>query len=666
MEFHLDVSLNEAQTEVVKNTKCHMLVHGVCGSGKTYTYLSRIAFLRQELQIPADQMLNLCADQASSQELATAYQDFDACEDIRFLSLYAFAYRIVKQYSLKKGKTLRKPIRNLSTLLSGVAQQKFGKVLRETQLHALRQEIAYAKVMLLQPQEMDEISIYGITLSNWIKAYDYEKRRKQVMDFEDVIVEALHILMEQAPLREAFQEQYRFIQIDQAETLSFAAHLLIKALLHDDVIITMFANTYTHYHAQGAYPKSFDSFTTIYEGASVCNWNDSYTLSNAQVEAIQKIDPTNKLISSQTQEDHEVVCKGFSDLRRLYAYATKQCEQDATVSITYANRAYALPLIDQLEKKGISYGCKDDVSDFFEDVVVKELLGYVQLLLHPKEAIYFVQAYQALQLDISDRIMQEVCNLMEKEDMDVFEALIRSSLKSVRKKELMAQMELIRMLQQKKTSTIIRSILSKLKYQARCKDLDASSYDAHLLVVKYMSQVYEEPETFITRMMELSQLTASQHGSIQFLPITQVNQRNHAHLMVLDCIEHHFPKQPHESLRGLDERVLFIDCLSYASKVELLGFKAVLDVPCAISSFVYAVHKKADDASKANVVQTVRTIQKVSECHLKVKTRIFHETLGEGTIKEVKDGMMQVHFASEEVRNLNIKFCLNNELIKLA
>ncbi len=45
--------------------------------------------------------------------------------------------------------------------------------------------------------------------------------------------------------------------------------------------------------------------------------------------------------------------------------------------------------------------------------------------------------------------------------------------------------------------------------------------------------------------------------------------------------------------------------------------------------------------------------------------RIKHTSLGEGRILKISEGMMRVQFTNEN-KTLNIRHCINNELIQLA
>lgn len=663
--------ISEEQWSIVTNNDKHILVKGVSASGKTQVFLMRIAYLLQENKISAPRLLNLCADQKSAEVLQKAYryQYQEESEELPvFTSIYSFAYRIIKRHHQEKNLPVFKAYRNLDAVIKKIVEDKFGKRLRKQEIKTLAAKLAYVKSMLLSQKEIDDIQMEGIDFAHLLKVYEAYKQKQKIYDYEDLIVQALHIMMNESAIRMHYQSLYPFIQIDQAETLSFAAHLLMKAMIGENNRIVMFANTYTHLHKKGAYPKSFDSFETIYEGALICEWNLNQIIPASHVDALNTFvypDQEGKITAQKDGED-EIVCKAFADLTRLYAYAQKQVAQQASCSFAYHNEVFVLPLIDDLHKSNIPYRFRGNLTSFFEDEIVKELLAFIQLIIDPKDVLAFSSIYKGMHLDINDRIAKEVvAMLQEDETMDVFEALIRSSLKIIRKKELTAQIEMIRILPDKETPLILKALLTHLGYQKRLQELGIQGDDPHLLVLKMMAQRYPNAQEFLQRMKELANVEIPDSGLIQILPVEHVQGQSFDTLYVMDCIESVFPGKSLDEFSRLDERALFAYCLSHAEHLECFGFRSVYDVRCEVSSFVLEIYKKKEEMTKP-VVRTVKTIRKVSECHLKPSIRIHHETLGSGIIQQVKDGMMQVAFDSEEVRNLNIKFCLSNELIKLA
>lgn len=650
----------QQEWEIIKDQDHSLLINASALCGKTHTMLGRIAYLSQEQDIALVRMLNIAKDTKSCEELLARYrQGFHEEEELPvFTTIYAFAYRIIKRYARLKDQEVAKPYRSLRSIIKRVGVEKFGVELRYGELEQLTKKISYVKAMMLTQKEIDEIACDIVPFAPFLKAYETMKKKQNVLDYEDLITQAITLMMNDASIREHYQQIYRYIHIDQGETLTFAQHLLVKSLTTSDTRLVIFANPQLALTSGGAYPKGLETFSTTYEHAQMIELDDQHQLSEDRKTVLSVF--RNELSKEDWHGvDEELVCKAFADPSRLYLYAKKQVMQQESCVFAYRYPAFTLPLLDDLSQLGVGAVMEGNVQEFFVDPLIQELLDYIRLLLDPKDASLFARIYQVF--EVSEKTAKEILEMMRDEEMDVFEALIRSSLKSARKKELMSQMELIRILPNKESVVIIKGILSRLGYDRRLKKLNVRSDDAHLMILKTMAQRYPDPAEFTKRMAELSVMELEYEPRIKLLPVQRIQGKQYERIYVLDCVMSSFPS-PYSASE--DERVLFTNCLTYGTHVELFAFRTVYDLRTEISSFVFEVHKKKDDQKP--VVRTVKKIQRISECHLKPKVTVQHESLGVGVIQKVENGMIFVHFDSGEERSLNIKFCLNNELIKLV
>lgn len=650
----------QQEWEIIKDQDHSLLINASALCGKTHTMLGRIAYLSQEQDIALVRMLNIAKDTKSCEELLARYrQGFHEEEELPvFTTIYAFAYRIIKRYARLKDQEVAKPYRSLRSIIKRVGVEKFGVELRYGELEQLTKKISYVKAMMLTQKEIDEIACDIVPFAPFLKAYETMKKKQNVLDYEDLITQAITLMMNDASIREHYQQIYRYIHIDQGETLTFAQHLLVKSLTTSDTRLVIFANPQLALTSGGAYPKGLETFSTTYEHAQIIELDDQHQLSEDRKTVLSVF--RNELSKEDWHGvDEELVCKAFADPSRLYLYAKKQVMQQESCVFAYRYPAFTLPLLDDLSQLGVGAVMEGNVQEFFADPLIQELLDFIRLLLDPKDASLFARIYQVF--EVSEKTAKEILEMMRDEEMDVFEALIRSSLKSARKKELMSQMELIRILPNKESVVIIKGILSRLGYDRRLKKLNVRSDDAHLMILKTMAQRYPDPAEFTKRMAELSVMELEYEPRIKLLPVQRIQGKQYERIYVLDCVMSSFPS-PYSASE--DERVLFTNCLTYGTHVELFAFRTVYDLRTEISSFVFEVHKKKDDQKP--VVRTVKKIQRISECHLKPKVTVQHESLGVGVIQKVENGMIFVHFDSGEERSLNIKFCLNNELIKLV
>lgn len=94
-----------------------------------------------------------------------------------------------------------------------------------------------------------------------------------------------------------------------------------------------------------------------------------------------------------------------------YNYLLKvaqDCEQETAV--LYRNNESALPLIDLLERKGLSYRVKNSDMTFFSHPVVNDICDFIQLSLDPWDGETFLRIYYKMGAGISKMAATEAVN----------------------------------------------------------------------------------------------------------------------------------------------------------------------------------------------------------------------------------------------------------------
>ena len=91
-----------------------------------------------------------------------------------------------------------------------------------------------------------------------------------------------------------------------------------------------------------------------------------------------------------------------------YNYLLKvaeDCEQETAV--LYRNNESALPIIDMLERKGLSYRVKNTDMTFFSHPVVNDICDFIHLSLDPWDGETFLRIYYKMGAGISKKAAME-------------------------------------------------------------------------------------------------------------------------------------------------------------------------------------------------------------------------------------------------------------------
>ncbi|MCB6567409.1 UvrD-helicase domain-containing protein, partial [Desulfovibrio desulfuricans] len=74
------------------------------------------------------------------------------------------------------------------------------------------------------------INFEGMDFPAFMKAYAKFKNDRNIYDQDDILCECARILMSTPAVLQTFAARYQYVHIDDAQELSFAAHVIIKLL----------------------------------------------------------------------------------------------------------------------------------------------------------------------------------------------------------------------------------------------------------------------------------------------------------------------------------------------------------------------------------------------------------------------------------------------------
>lgn len=150
----------------------------------------------------------------------------------------------LSQYYLEKG-ILREEVQELLPGL--IAQISYFKSIGE------RERIAY----LQKEKQEDFLALYHF--------YEESRKKRGKLDFEDLLLEVLRILMEKGDLAKAWQSRFSHILVDEFQDLSLVQYEIIKALAKSpNALFVVGDEDQSIYGFRGASPGILLSFTKDY------------------------------------------------------------------------------------------------------------------------------------------------------------------------------------------------------------------------------------------------------------------------------------------------------------------------------------------------------------------------------------------------------------------
>lgn len=231
---HLLAGLDSAQYEAVTTAAAPLAVIAAAGSGKTTVLTRRIAYrVAQGTAVPRH-VLALTFTRDAASELKRRLRRLDIREPIEAGTFHSVALRLLRDRALARNVP---PPQVANDRLRLVRDTLTELKLRAEPYQAMA-DMDWARARMIAPNRYDaacraERRRTGVPASRYAElaeAYEQLKRRRGVVDFDDLLVHTLEALRDDSAWAEAVRWRYRHLFVDEAQDLNPLQHAVLEAL----------------------------------------------------------------------------------------------------------------------------------------------------------------------------------------------------------------------------------------------------------------------------------------------------------------------------------------------------------------------------------------------------------------------------------------------------
>ncbi len=408
--------LNEEQYAAVTAPDGASLVVAAAGTGKTRTLIYRLAYLVTQRNVQPWEVLLLTFTNKAAKEMLTRAEEL---VQRKFNSGYSgtfhsFANRLLRSHADTVGfgrdftildaedakKLMRacadeigvdkKHFPKPEVLLSlfGVVSGRLGDLTA-----AIDEQFEYSEV------DADEV----IKVHN---AYQQRKKESNSMDFDDLLIYARKLLLENERIRNFYQEEFKYVLVDEyQDTNAIQAelvHLLVKTHGNLMVVGDDFQSIYSW---RGADFRNFLDFERHYPGARTFKLQINYR-STPEI-----LDVANEVIAGNPEQfQKELKAVRESDVlpslikprdgsvqARFVIEKAKELNRKgiplSEICVLYRSHFHAMELQMELAREQMPYIVTSGVR-FFEQAHIKDVCTVLKLLVNPSDELAFTRLVQ--------------------------------------------------------------------------------------------------------------------------------------------------------------------------------------------------------------------------------------------------------------------------------
>ena len=677
-------TLDSQQCAAVEATDGPVLLLAVPGSGKTTTLIARLGYLVYGKGVNAANILTCTYTVAATNEMRerfrTKFGD-EYADQMEFRTINGICARIISLYE-KQGHTAFELVADDSrryAIMREVWMADGHAFPAESDLRMMSTAITYVKNQMLTDDEADSVSFNtsegNVSIGPIYRSYKQAMRRNQWMDYDDQMVYALTILKKCPAILQQLQTRYQYFCVDEAQDTSKIQHEVIATLASKSRNIMMVGDEdQSIYGFRAACPQALMDFERNWPGAKVLLMEQNYRSTPQIVEAADIFIKQNKTRRDKNMRAHqsaggEIVIQPCASRLKQYAQLANMAEEANTeqkqTAILYRNNDTALPIIDELNRRGIEYRAKGVNGLFFTSKIVSDVKDFFQLAKNPDDKTAFLHLYYKMGLYMK----RTTANLnVGGNGQNVFDAYAQIADEKLvprhLKKTLQARKAQMKAVAAKNNpSYAIRMFAGEMGYENYLYDNGIDSF--RLDILRMLAEKEKTMDSFLARLDTLQQIVKeggkSKTAYCTLSTIHSSKGLEYRRVVLADVVDGVLPadvssKGKAERLNAEEEeRRLFYVGITRA-KEELV----VMAVNGEESAYVRELNRKvAGTVTKKTVAKrNALELKSIDTSPYQPGEKIYHKTFGTGVITQRQNDVATIDFSTSGIRKLSIPFAV--------
>ena len=404
--------LNEEQFRVVTAPPKAALVVAGAGTGKTRAITYRVAYLIEQGVSPQRILLATFTNRAA-REMLRRVESLTGSQNVH--RVWGGTFHRIGNLILRRHATSIGYDQNYSILDSEDAKDFINVCIEDAAIDTKAKRFPKPEVVqdiisyaTNTDTPIDDIIIekypYFETLINQIKSVDHiyhaRKRERNVMDYDDLLLNWKRLLLEKPDIANVYAEQFQHILVDEyQDTNKLQAEIIdLLAGKHKNVMVV-------GDDAQSIFAWRGAEFTNIYEfpkrypDAQVFKLETNYR-STPEILGLANVSIANNkrqfpkmLTAVKRSRDFKPALVPCSDVEQQSAFIASrilELRDDGTsledIGVIYRSHYHSVELQLELSRRNIPYRVQSGVR-FFEQAHIKDVVSYLRVIVNPRDEL---------------------------------------------------------------------------------------------------------------------------------------------------------------------------------------------------------------------------------------------------------------------------------------
>jgi DNA helicase-2/ATP-dependent DNA helicase PcrA len=390
--------LNPEQEEAASFKEGIAAVVACPGSGKTRTMIERIARLVTNHRIAPESILGVTFTRNAAEEMRNRLKPVlgDLAERVMLSTVHGFCFWVLKNegyvFEILYGKE------QIIFMRDVIKKLRF----RELPPAMVLREISLSKNNLVSADDMQVLYEGDKTMlkvAEVYRRYDEEKRKKMLLDFDDLLVETYKLLEQDEQVKSKYQSIFRHVLVDEWQDTNPVQLEILRLLIDGDSQDASFwvcgDDWQSIYAFVGASLGNILNFKEMFPQSKEYILNLNYRSTPQIIKACQRLIQNNvrkidKTLETHNEDGEEVVVlessseggEGLSIVNEIMDLVHRKGLAHKDIAVLYRANFQSRVIEEVFSQHKIPYHIENGLN-FYSRSEIKILLDYLRLIVNP-------------------------------------------------------------------------------------------------------------------------------------------------------------------------------------------------------------------------------------------------------------------------------------------
>lgn len=400
------MQFNEAQLQAIQHNTGPCMVIAGPGSGKTAVLTNRVRYLIDNYGVRPSDILVITFTKAAAVQMQARFMQLgkDRGAAVTFGTFHAVFFTILKLAYNYNARCIITPARQRDFIKEQLCRLELEYDSEDEAVDNVLTEISRVKGSSIKLSEYESIYIPHESFRIIYRAYDDMLVKKRLIDFDDMIVQCRDLLQQREDYRNAWQNKYRYILVDEFQDINMAQFDVLRILSGKyRNLFVVGDDDQSIYGFRGANPEIMLKFTDYFSDARRVDLSINYRSAGNIVLAARSVIEENehryyKDFKTASQLGAPVSIYEFNNLNDEKTFLAEKIMKLNSEGVNYDDIAvlFRTNVVGDMYKArllGEGIPCCDTSGgqDIYEHWIAKDILSYIRIALGSRERTDFLR-----------------------------------------------------------------------------------------------------------------------------------------------------------------------------------------------------------------------------------------------------------------------------------